>query len=147
VPDLTPITPATRAVWIRHGTSLDGLHHPGTHPRPDTPLSEPGRHAIQQTAHALRGWGALRVLTSPQRRARDSAHLLATALGIPSPEPMDVLREWRAPDCVIGLAAADYPQQYQHWRRWRTLTPDTALPGGESLTAFAHRAALARHQG
>ncbi|MGH8965230.1 MAG: histidine phosphatase family protein, partial [Actinomycetes bacterium] len=68
------------------------------------------------------------------------AQILATDLGVALDEPCPQLREWQAPDCVLGLAPAGYPPQYLRWRRVRAAEPDTALLGGESLTAFAQRA-------
>jgi hypothetical protein len=51
-----------------------------------------------------------------------------------------VFDEWHAPACVLGLAPAQYPDNYKDWRRHRVQNPDAALPGGESLTAFRDRA-------
>lgn len=130
-------------VWIRHGTSVDGLDRPTAHARPDTPLSDRGRDEARATADLVRELGAGRVVSSPLPRAWETARILATALDVPPDEPWSCLREWRAPDCVLGLAPGDYPPEYRRWRRARGVEVHSALPGGESLAGFARRAATA----
>lgn len=127
-------------VWIRHGTSVDGLERPTAHAHPGTRLSDLGRTEAHRAAARLTELGAGRVLSSPLPRAWETARILAAELGIPLEEPYPQLREWQAPDCVLGVTPAGYPPQYLRWRRIRAAEPDTALPGGESLAAFARRA-------
>lgn len=127
-------------VWIRHGTSVDGLERPTAHPRPDTQLSHHGRAQAHRAAAELAELGAGRVLSSPLPRAWETARILADDLDVALDEPYPLLREWQAPDCVLGVTPTNYPPQYRRWRRIRATEPDTALPGGESLTAFAQRA-------
>ncbi|RJQ66251.1 histidine phosphatase family protein [Pseudonocardiaceae bacterium YIM PH 21723] len=130
-------------VWIRHGTSIDGLERPTAHARPDTPLSDRGHAETREAAGRLAGIGIGRVVSSPLLRAVQTAQILAAELGIPLDEPDGLLREWQAPTCVLGLAPTQYPAQYRRWRSIRDTEPDTALPGGESLTAFVWRARAA----
>ncbi|MEC3980844.1 histidine phosphatase family protein [Amycolatopsis sp. H20-H5] len=136
------MTPPT-VVWIRHATSIDGLERPTAHARADTPLSDRGRAETQRASDGLVELGVGRIVSSPLPRAWETARILADELGVPLDQPYPQLREWRAPDCVLGIAPADYPPQYVRWRGIRSTEPDTALPGGESLTAFARRAAEA----
>ncbi|CAM2815348.1 Fructose-2,6-bisphosphatase [Saccharomonospora xinjiangensis] len=41
---------------------------------------------------------------------------------------------------MLGLTPNQYPPDYITWRQQRADNPDSALPGGESLRAFAERA-------
>jgi broad specificity phosphatase PhoE len=155
VPDLTRGTRApggavgARAgvgvvLWMRHGTSHDGLRRPGAHARPDTPLADIGHAQALAAAGRLRAAGPALVVSSPLRRARATAELLATALPAPLGLAADDLAEWRAPDCVLGLGPENYPPPYRHWRALRIRQPELALPGGESVAEFARRADRAR---
>ncbi|MCI4063461.1 phosphoglycerate mutase family protein [Micromonospora sp. R77] len=132
-------------LWIRHGTSLDGITIPHAHARPDTPLTARGAAQIAATAHVLRDRGVRPaiVLTSPHPRAATSAEILAALLGVPLAAPNPLYAEWRAPDCVLGKGPDEYPSEYQTWRTHRLRDPDSTLAGGESLTAFYERAMAA----
>ncbi|NIL43763.1 histidine phosphatase family protein [Salinispora arenicola] len=132
-------------LWIRHGASLDGILRPKAHARPDTPLTTRGANQIATTARELRDRGIRPaiVLTSPYPRATASAAILAELLGAPLAPPDPLYAEWRAPDCVLGKGADDYPAEYRAWRATRLGDPDSALPGGESLTALWRRALAA----
>jgi broad specificity phosphatase PhoE len=132
-------------LWIRHGTSLDGITRPHAHARPDTPLAARGAAQIAATAHALRDRGVRPaiVLTSPHPRAATSAEILAVLLGVPLAAPNPLYAEWRAPDCVLGKGPDDYPPEYRIWRTHRLRDPDSTLAGGESLTALYERATAA----
>ncbi|MFI6331495.1 histidine phosphatase family protein [Micromonospora chersina] len=132
-------------LWIRHGTSLDGITRPHAHARPDTPLTTRGAAQIAATAHALRDRGVRPaiVLTSPHPRAATSAGILAALLGVPLAAPNPLYAEWRAPDCVLGKGPEEYPPEYRTWRTHRLRDPDSALAGGESLTALYERATVA----
>ncbi|MEU6072528.1 histidine phosphatase family protein [Micromonospora sp. NPDC047074] len=132
-------------LWIRHGTSLDGITRPHAHARPDTPLTARGAAQIAATAHALRDRGVRPaiVLTSPHPRAATSAEILAALLGVPLAAPNLLYAEWRAPDCVLGKGPEEYPSEYQNWRTNRLRDPDSTLAGGESLTALYKRAMAA----
>ncbi|MGY4912552.1 histidine phosphatase family protein [Micromonospora aurantiaca (nom. illeg.)] len=132
-------------LWIRHGTSLDGITRPHAHARPDTPLTARGAAQIAATAHALRDRGVRPaiVLTSPHLRAATSAEILAAMLGARLATPNPLYAEWRAPDCVLGKGPDEYPSEYQTWRTDRLRDPNSALAGGESLTALYERATAA----
>ncbi|MET7469062.1 histidine phosphatase family protein [Micromonospora sp. NPDC005599] len=132
-------------LWIRHGTSLDGITRPHAHARPDTPLTARGAAQIAATAHTLRDSGVRPaiVLTSPHPRATTSAEIVAALLGAPLAAPNPLYAEWRPPDCVLGKGPDEYPLEYQTWRRDRLRDPDSALAGGESLAALYERAMAA----
>lgn len=135
-----------RVVWMRHGVCRDGEHRPHAHARPDSALTAGGAAQVVCTARELLD-GSLRpvtVLCSPLPRAQDTARIVAATLGVTARPPSDVLAEWRAPSCVLGLGPAEYPPEYRSWREERLDQTDTALPGGESVAAFADRARLAK---
>lgn len=129
-------------MWMRHGTCEDGLQRPAAHARPGSQLSVHGQREAELTARELRSSRAAFALvtSSPQDRARQTAAVVARALSTRLGEPFDTFGEWRAPDCVLGLAPHEYPAAYLDWRDRRDVEPDSALPGGESLNAFANRA-------
>lgn len=134
------MTPAV--LWMRHGTCDDGLCRPGAHARPDSPLTIAGTAEAELTARLLRDhhWQPTVVASSPLRRARQTASNVASTLGARLAQPVTAFAEWRAPNCVLGLTATQYPPDYRIWREQRTRELDSALPGGESLRAFAERA-------
>lgn len=129
-------------LWMRHGTCDDGLCRPGAHARPDSPLTVAGIAEAELTARELheRRWRPRLVVSSPLRRARHTAAIVADVLGARVAEPISAFAEWHAPHCVLGLAPDQYPPDYVAWRQQRAQHPDSALPGGESLRAFADRA-------
>jgi probable phosphoglycerate mutase len=130
---------------MRHGTCDDGLCRPGAHARPDSPLTLAGVVEAELTAGHLteRGWKPPLVASSPLRRARQTASIVARVLDTQLAPSAEVFAEWRAPHCVLGRTPADYPPEYLTWRTHRDQQPDSALPGGESLRAFADRTAEA----
>ncbi|MGH4014747.1 MAG: histidine phosphatase family protein [Pseudonocardiaceae bacterium] len=137
------MTPA--ALWMRHGNCDDGLCRPGAHAHPGSPLTIAGTVEAELTARELHKhrWQPALIASSPLRRARQTAAIVAGALGTRLAEPISAFAEWRAPHCVLGLAHSQYPPDYLAWREQRAHNPDSALPGGESLRAFAERAAEA----
>lgn len=134
-----------RVTWMRHGTSVDGLCRPDAHARPSSPLAIIGAVEVESAARRIFAEYPApgRIVTSPLRRARQTAAIVSAATGHTIADPLSVFEEWRAPECVLGLAPVDYPRDYQMWRAVRARYPTSALPGGESLQAFAARAATA----
>lgn len=137
------MTPAL--LWMRHGTCDDGQYRPGAHARPGSPLTVAGIAEAELTAHELRRrcWRPTLVVSSPLRRSRQTAAVVAGVLGGRLAEPISAFAEWRAPRCVLSRTSSQYPPDYLAWRKRRAHDPDSALPGGESLRAFAERAAEA----
>lgn len=135
------MTPAI--LWMRHGTPCDdGLCRPAAHARPDSPLTIGGIVEAELTANELHRhrWQPALIVPSPQRRACQTASVVARALSTGMAQPVTAFAEWQAPYCVLGRTPAQYPPEYQSWRVQRAHDPDSALPGGESLRAFANRA-------
>lgn len=130
-------------IWMRHGSCADG--HPLSkiaHARFDSPLTPNGIQEAYARAYRLRAAcpRPVYVTSSPLPRARHTAEIVADVLSVPLRPAEDTFSEWRAPSCVLGLTPAEYPAEYRAWRQVRLSQPDSALPGGESLAAFARRA-------
>lgn len=155
-PDVSASTPPATPAWrgttgtatvtwlLRHGQtpmSLDrrfsGIGDPE--------LTELGRAQAESAARRIAATGGIDVIvTSPLRRAADTAAAVAAALGLPvATEPG--LREtdfgvWEG--CTFAEVSEGWPAELAAWRA----DPDVAPPGGESFTATTTRvrAALAR---
>jgi len=125
-----------RLVLVRHGESEGNRDRVFTH-TPDVPLTEAGRQQVRAAA----GWIAaryapFRIVSSPFARARESAEILATVLGLPVGIEAD-LRE-RSYGALAGrpYAAARECAGYDPAAYWLWCPPG----GGESLVEVAARA-------
>lgn len=108
----------------------------------DPVLSELGRRQVGLLAGALRRRGGIdAVVSSPVRRARQSADVLAAALDM----PVGVLADLREVDFgawegrTADQVQRDWPAQLAGWRAGAA-----APPGGESVERVAARVAAAR---
>ncbi|MQA04248.1 MAG: bifunctional RNase H/acid phosphatase [Streptosporangiales bacterium] len=141
----------TRTLLLRHGAtaaSTDGWFNGVA----DEPLTEGGREEARAVAQALAAGEPIdAIVSSPLRRARETADIVASALGQTVREDDD-LREvdfgsWE------GLSLADITAKYAaEFERWASEVA-AAPPGGESLVDARTRAnrartkLLARYQG
>lgn len=125
-------------VLVRHGATA----HSGENRfsgRNDLPLNEVGR--AQAAALARRAFpGADAVLTSPLRRARETATTIADQLAL----PMSVVDGLAEVDfgTFEGLTA-DQARQLAGFAAWAA-SPENAPPGGESFAAAGARVEQAR---
>ncbi|AKK11621.1 histidine phosphatase family protein [Corynebacterium uterequi] len=126
-----------RLILLRHGqTTYNASRRMQGHL--NTELSEHGRAEALAVARRLRGANLSRIIASDLSRARDTAHAVGEATGL----PVDVdarLREtnlgrWQG-KLQSEVDAAD-PGIIAHWRAH----PDWAPPGGESRLDVARRA-------
>jgi probable phosphoglycerate mutase len=101
--------------------------------RTDIPIDEPGLREARRTADTLRGIDVDLVVTSPLRRAFDTAEVIAVALG-------GVRR--LVDDRLVEVAFGDWEGLTQEeirarWpsalREWKRAPQSTRFPGGESL--------------
>jgi 2,3-bisphosphoglycerate-dependent phosphoglycerate mutase len=121
---------------VRHGqsTGMAENRHGG---RADFPLSELGLAQSRCVADWIaKNYRLDRLISSPQKRATQTAQLIAQACGV-NIEYDDDLREYDSG--VLGgmlksEAAAKYPKQPGGRR------PHESLPGGETMIAFRARA-------
>ena len=133
---------------VRHATtaaSESGINHGQ---RTDAPLVEAGRALAARAGAAIAaeleavGGDELRLLTSPARRCRQTARIVADALGRPDleAEPHEGLweidyGEWE------GLSAEECRRRDPQLRaRWEDDPYATSTPGGESGSDVAARA-------
>ena len=113
---------------VRHGEtpwSRSGQHTGLT----DLELTELGRQQAEALAARLRGRRFALVLTSPLRRARETARLA----GFPEAEPCDDLVEWTY-GAYEGLTTARIQASAPGWTLWRDGVPD-----GETIEQVARR--------
>lgn len=113
---------------MRHGEtewSLSGAHTSRT----DLPLTTAGERRAAAVGQLLRGWRFALVLSSPMRRALDTARLAGYQA-----EPTDDLREWDY-GSYEGRTTADIQKEAPNWTIW-TGNP----PGGETIAQVSARA-------
>lgn len=82
---------------------------------PDPKLTPQGHEQAAAAAEALRGTGVKRLISSPYRRALETATIIAEALGIPvSIEPL--VRERAAFHCDIGTGPSGLSTLFPRYR-------------------------------
>lgn len=119
---------------MRHGQPawiVDG------NPELDPILTELGREQAELVGARIAARGATEIVTSPARRARETAEPLARALGL-TPHVVDDLVELRLPDWS-GLTPQQYIEKFRDARKRHPNEWWDGLPGGEAFTAFSHR--------
>ena len=106
---------------VRHGETewSRELKHTG---RTDLPLTERGEEQARVVGEALRGRQFALVLSSPLRRALDTARLANF-----EPELREELAEWHYGD-LEGLTTADIRKEVPDWTIWRY-----GASGGETV--------------
>jgi 2,3-bisphosphoglycerate-dependent phosphoglycerate mutase len=130
-----------RLLTLRHAESYSNAH-PEAVALPELQgdrLTPRGWEQAQAAARGLRELQPTRLLTSPMRRARETAEVLTDELGIAA-EVNDAIHELReAPEYM------ELPPEEQKLRRWSNRMaehghdPDHSPPGGESFNAVVGR--------
>lgn len=128
----------TRTIWLVRHAAHGALGQRLCGRQPGVRLSDDGRDQAQALAARLKALGAIRVLTSPMERARETAQPIAEACGAelefePALNEID-FGEWTG---AAFEALADDPR----WRAWNTDRARTCPPGGESMSAAQARMA------
>ncbi len=136
----SPSTPTT-TLLLRHGQTVLSVEKRFSGVG-NQPLTEVGRAQAAAAAARLAGSGATVVVTSPVRRARETAELVAAAAGVDLVVE-EGLRETDFGDWegyTFGEVRAGWPQELTAW------LADTAVPPpfGESFDATATRVRQAR---
>jgi probable phosphoglycerate mutase len=113
---------------VRHGETewSRELKHTGS---TDVPLTEPGERQARRLADALAGREFALVLSSPLRRALETARLAGF-----EPELRDDLMEWDYGD-YEGRRTAEIREEIPDWTIWRY-----GAPNGESINQVGARA-------
>lgn len=141
-----PAGPPTSTLLLRHGQTplsierrFSGIGDPEL-----TPVGEAQAAAAAQRLRGMRerGLDVAAVVTSPLRRARQTADAAAAALGVP-PVVEDRLREndfgdWEG--MSFGEVRERWPTEMADW----LASSEQAPPGGESFAATARRVSAAR---
>jgi probable phosphoglycerate mutase len=131
----------TSLLLLRHGeTALSAERRFSG--RGDVALTERGEAQAAAAAGRLATYEPTVVVSSPLRRARQTAEAVAGRLGL-DVEVIDGLAEtdfgdWEA--LTFAEVRAKWPKDMQAW----LADPDVAPPGGESFTATTRRVAAAR---
>jgi broad specificity phosphatase PhoE len=127
--------------FIRHGESASNAA-PGSMALPGNRgdrLTERGFEQARAVAERLSEAGATRVLTSPLRRARETAGVIAERLNLPI-TGVEELRELRESDGFGELSLDD--QRQRRWSMWMAEhgdDPDHSYRGGESFNEITAR--------
>jgi ribonuclease H / adenosylcobalamin/alpha-ribazole phosphatase len=130
-----------RLLMLRHAESRSNAHREAV-ALPEAEgdrLTERGWEQAHAAARRLRDAGPARLLSSPMRRARETAGVLAEELGLPV-EVNESMHELRESDEYLAL-----PPEEQKLRRWSVWMadhghdPEWAPPGGESFNAVRAR--------
>ncbi len=120
----------TNEIWLlRHGEtewSRSGQHTGRT----DLPLTEVGQEQARKLRAALGGQQFDQVLTSPLRRARETAELAGFSGAVPNED----LMEWHYGD-LEGRTSAEIGAEFPGWTIWTG-----PVPNGETLDQVAARA-------
>jgi probable phosphoglycerate mutase len=112
--------------------------------RNDLPLSRTGRAEAEAAAARVRELGVEVVVASPLRRTRETAEVVAAALGLPVEYDDDLVElDFGA---LEGLSAAEAQQRHPLAVRRFFGDVRVAAPGGESVADVAARVARARQR-
>lgn len=130
-PILTPLAGPPSLIFIRHGATTPNLEGRRCGGDLDLRMTDTGRAQIARAAQTLRerGWHIDLIVASDLQRTRESADILAAALGA---VPVEIDAAWR--ERSLG-----------QWNLKLVADTDAALragetpPGGEANTAFAAR--------
>jgi len=138
----------TRLVLIRHGESVATVERRIGGVRTCAGLSPLGRKQAEALAARLARTGELKadaVVASTMRRAVETAEIIAPALGdLPIEQITDLGEHEPGPDCD-GMTFDAFVERYGR-PDWMGDPYFVGFPGGETVAAFKHRAALALHQ-
>ena len=132
---------ATRIHLVRHGTTL--LNRANRYRgRRDVPLDAGGWQDAWSAASELQDVELEAIYSSPCRRARDTARVVADAAGLPTVVDMPAFLNldygvWEG--LTSEEAALQDPVSY---RKYQTYAPDAVCPQGESLARAAERMLL-----
>jgi len=128
-----------RLFLVRHGENRANLTREFSHRLVDYPLTPKGRLQAAQTAAFLRQYPVSQVFTSPLKRARETAQVIAEATGA----PLSVLEGFR--EVNVGRLEKE-PPNAANWRlhdeiirAWWTGEAHARFPGGETYVELVQR--------
>ena len=130
---------ATTVFLVRHG-SHDLLGHRVAGRMDGVPLNADGRGEAARMAARLSREPVAALVSSPLQRARETAEPIAAALGLPVAIDEAInevdFGEWTG----LDLASLDEDERWRAWNRHRSTA---RVPGGETMSEVAERAAAA----
>lgn len=131
---------STTVLVVRHGQTTWGAESRFAG-REDVPLTDKGLAEARAAAMRLAPFSVTAVVTSPLRRCRVTADIIAQATGLPSEavscddDLLDgTLGEWSG--FTAEQIAGRWPSEFEAWRS----DPDASPPGGESFSVIRDRA-------
>lgn len=129
--------------WARHGQNVANLTDTFSYRVFDGELTEHGRRQAARLAERLAASAAddpIRLLAcSPLRRARQTAQLVGSVLGLPDAVELDDLRELNVGD-LDGRSDADAWRVYREvLAAWRAGDRRVRFPGGEDRDELCSR--------
>jgi broad specificity phosphatase PhoE len=141
------LDPGVRVHFLRHGESASNAA-PGHMALPGDEgdrLTDLGWEQAREAGRHLGRLGATRILTSPLRRARETAEALAETLELPIVE-LAAIHELRESDGYGELSGEE--QRLRRWSVWMSEhadDPDHSYKGGESFNDVIARVGEAKH--
>jgi probable phosphoglycerate mutase len=127
-----------RIYVARHGESTWNAERRWTG-HGDPPLSDAGRAQAREACERLRTYRFDAVGGSSLTRARETASIIASALGLPCLEPLRQLDE-RFAGPMSGMTSTEIEKRWPGLlEQWRVGVP-VEIPGGEPWRAFVERA-------
>lgn len=128
-----------RLLLVRHGENRANLTKEFSHRSVGYPLTAKGRLQAEQTAAYLVGYPVTQIFTSPLKRARETAQIIAAKVGV----SVTVLEGFR--ELNVGTLEAQ-PPSAASWRlhddivrAWTDGDAEARFPGGESFTELLAR--------
>jgi broad specificity phosphatase PhoE len=127
--------------FVRHGQDEQGKRQ--LYQDADSPLTQHGKEQARAVAESLRALHIDRIITSPMKRAHDTARIIAERIGLPE-APSDLFREFVAPNALLGTerGAADSIAFIRETVAHKD-DPEWHSDGEENLHDIHHRAAEA----
>jgi ribonuclease H / adenosylcobalamin/alpha-ribazole phosphatase len=132
---------AVRVLFLRHAESFSNAHPEavGLPEERGDRLTPRGWEQSRAAARWLRGLRPDRLLSSPMRRARETAAAISDELGMPI-EVSELIHELHESDEYLSLSPEE--QKLRRWSVWMAEhghDPDWSPPGGESFNVVVGR--------
>ena len=127
-----------RLLFARHGESEANVRRVIANRGAGHPLTERGRAQAAELADGVRAEAVTRIVSSPSRRAAETAKVVRRVLRL----PVELAEELREFDCGVyqGRSDADAWAAHAHVQsRWLAGQPEARLAGGESLIDLKDR--------
>ncbi len=132
-----------RVYIIRHGENLANITKQLSSKVVDYPLTEKGQLQALQTGEALVGKGIEALFCSPLKRARETAEIIGTQIGL-IPQVIDELIEINVGDMEKVRSTREIWQEHDAViHRWQKGELDVSFPGGEDYNNLLKRTRIA----